>query len=190
MIDWIKSNYQWLFSGAGISIIMGLVLLIKSKRKSKIKKTSKSSSVMEKSPSGLVRRSDAEIKALTKILFVDDDTSFQVVKILKNTGWLNTKIIKDISNIDDQLVLDTDIFFVDINGVGLRLKFKDEGLGLALALKKTYPEKKIVIYSTVDSGNRFHEALRVADDTLSKQADPYEFITIVDNFAEKKYGYI
>lgn len=194
-MEWLSSNYQWLFSGAGLSILTIIGIVVNNRNKKKISisinKFQPTDSLSKKGIAPTpIKRSDTEVMALTKILFIDDDTSFKVVKILKNTGWINTKITKDIMNLNDRQVLETDIFFVDINGVGIKLKFKDEGLGLALALKKTFPEKIVVIYSTVDSGDRFHEALRIADDTLSKQADPYEFITIVTNYAEKKYGHL
>ena len=35
-------------------------------------------------------------------------------------------------------------------------------------LKKKYPEKKVILYSTESAGNRFHEALRKVDDFLYK----------------------
>lgn len=77
---------------------------------------------------------------------------------------------------------DADIFFVDIQGVGLKLGFRDEGLGLALALKEKYPDKKLVIYSAEPRGERFHKALKKADETLEKNADPYQFQQLVENF--------
>jgi hypothetical protein len=81
------------------------------------------------------------------------------------------------------VVAEADIFFVDIQGVGVRLGFKDEGLGLAGALKDKYPEKKLVIYSAEPRGERFHTAFRKADGALEKNADPYEFQQLVEEFA-------
>jgi DNA-binding NtrC family response regulator len=124
-------------------------------------------------------------KKLTSILFVDDDTKFRVVSILKTAGWINTKAIKDIGNLDDQLVKEARIIFVDIQGVGKLLQTKDEGLGLALNLKKKYPDKKIVIYSAQTEGDRFHEALRKADASLAKNAEPYEFQQLVEQYSEE-----
>lgn len=45
-----------------------------------------------------------ELKKKTKILFIDDDNKFKVVNILKSSGWINTKIIKDINNLDSDEV--------------------------------------------------------------------------------------
>lgn len=122
-------------------------------------------------------------KKLTNILFVDDDTKFKIIKILNVAGWINTKIIKDVDNPDSDLVKNSHILFVDINGVGIKMGFNDEGLGLANYLKKKYPKKKVILYSTESGGNRFHEALRKVDDFLYKNADPSEFQEIIEQFS-------
>lgn len=127
--------------------------------------------------------SDEKLKATVKILFVDDNhTEYKMVSILKKAGWTKTKSVKDIKDLDTQLVIDSDIIFVDINGVGLL--FEDQGLGLASALKVKYPKKKIIIYSAETSGDRFHKALRQVDDCLPKNAEPYQFINMVENLSK------
>lgn len=123
-------------------------------------------------------------KPLTRILFIDDKhTEYKMVSILKKAGWPNTKSIKDVTDLDDAKVLEADIIFVDINGVGITL-FEDQGLGLASALKRRYPNKKIVLYSAENTGDRFHRALREVDDCLPKDAEPYQFINLIDSFKQ------
>jgi len=117
------------------------------------------------------------------VLFVDDDVKFQVVNILKRNGWSNTKIIKDVVSLEQPEVASADIFFVDIQGVGVSLGFKDQGLGLVMALRKKYPAKKIVIYSA-ENANAFHPAFGQADERISKDADPYEFMEAVERLSE------
>lgn len=119
----------------------------------------------------------------TKILFIDDEVRFKVVKILQRAGWIHTKLIKDAESLDQIEINDANIIFVDIQGVGIELNFKEEGLGLASALKNKYPDKKIIIYSAEQKGDRFHRALREVDDFLQKDADPYQFQRIVEDFA-------
>ncbi len=124
---------------------------------------------------------DENMKATTKILFIDDNhTEYKIVSILKKAGWTKTKSVKDITDLDSNLITESDIIFVDINGVGLEL-FEDQGLGLASALKKKYPQKKIVIYSAETTGDRFHDALRQVDHCLPKNADAYQFINLIEN---------
>ena len=128
------------------------------------------------------------LKSLTKILFIDDDKEFKVVSILKKAGWKNTKSIEDVDNLDSPQIKDTDIFFVDIRGVGLSMGFKDEGLGLSKALKEKYPNKKLIIYSSETHGERFHPAFRLADSLLPKNAEPYEFQVIVEQYSKITHG--
>ncbi|WP_158211146.1 response regulator [Myroides phaeus] len=117
----------------------------------------------------------------TRILFIDDEHSeYKIVSILRKAGWIHTKGIKDVKDLDSTFVKESDIIFVDINGVGEEL-FEDQGLGLASALKKKYSEKRIVIYSAETTGDRFHEALRLVDHCLPKNADAYQFINLIEN---------
>ncbi|ATV43813.1 response regulator [Pectobacterium brasiliense] len=118
----------------------------------------------------------------TSILFIDDE-KFLVIDILKNSGWEKTTRINDVKALNQKEIIDADIIFVDIQGVGVKLGFRDEGLGLSQAIKEKYPEKKIIIYSAEKNGNRFHAALKVVDDFLEKDADPYRFELIVEKFS-------
>lgn len=122
-------------------------------------------------------------KSSVQILFVDDNyTDYKMVSILKKAGWINTKGVKDVTDLDNNIVAESDIIFVDINGVG-KTMFGDQGLGLATALKNKYPLKKIIIYSAETQGDRFHKALRQVDDCLSKNAEPYQFIDLIENLS-------
>ncbi|EJL6503478.1 response regulator transcription factor, partial [Vibrio cholerae] len=86
-------------------------------------------------------------------------------------------------NLDHIDVKEADILFIDVQGVGVSLGFKDEGLGLVEAIKEKYPSKKVIIYSVVSQGDRFHNAFNVCDGQLSKDADPYQFQRILEKFA-------
>ena len=132
-------------------------------------------------------RSVDDIKQICKIIFVDD-RKFSVVDILGKAGWVNTKRVKDVYSLDDNDIKEAHILFVDIQGVGKALQFKDEGLGLITALKNKYPNKKIVVYSAESDGDRFHKGLSKADARLSKNADPYEFQTLVEKFAKEAFS--
>lgn len=205
--EWIKENKEWLFSGAGLTLLLLIpkaksllkffkrvlkwlgrkIKNIGEKIEGKDEKTTQKAINVSKGVSideNYLNRLKKEIK----VIFIDDDSKFKVVNILKNAGWINTQCIPDIQNIDDQVLLDSDIVFVDVQGVGRDLNFKDEGLGLASWIKKRYPRKKVVIYSAVTKGERFHEALRIADDSLDKNADPYEFLSLVEQYAIELYA--
>ena len=189
MFTYILENKEWIFSGIGISAIGLIFYFLKSKQKIPTTINENSNSVVVNVNNTLENNQDKqdrddcliELKKKTKILFIDDDNKFKVVNILKSSGLINTKIIKDINNLDSDEVRTTDIFFVDIQGVGKKLDFQDEGLGLANALKNKYPNKKVVIYSAENRGERFHEALKKADDSLPKNAEPFQFQQTIEN---------
>lgn len=121
-------------------------------------------------------------KLTKRILFIDDE-KFLLVGILKQAGWINTKWIKDVIDLDNNDVKASDIIFIDINGVGKTLYPKDQGLGLAMALKNKYKQKAIVVYSA--ESQRVHKAYSVVDACLPKDADPYEFIELINDFSKK-----
>lgn len=123
----------------------------------------------------------------TSILFIDDDSNFNVVKILKDSGWKKSKTLTDIKTLDIPAVKDSDIIFVDINGVGKLLKLEYEGLDLALMLKQKYPEKKVIIYSANRNSNSFHKAWDYCDFKLEKNALPYQFQNIIEEYSIEKY---
>ncbi len=186
MIDNIPEWVTWVFSGVGVAVI-GLIISKKTNSGQTIQNQNVSINIDSDKDAADANDSEASIDTLrvkTKILFIDDDSKFKVVDILKRSGWQNTKSIRDVKDLNSTEIRDTDIFFVDIKGVGISLGFKDEGLGLASAIKDKYPNKKVIIYSAETKGERFHEALKKADDSLPKNADPYEFEQIIESFAK------
>lgn len=173
----LKSGWDWepiiLMSGSALEIIAFIILI--SNRDS----TAEHTAVQQTIPNQVaLTNSD---KARVRILFIDDNIlDFKMVSILKKSGWINTKSVRDITYLDDPKIIEADIIFVDINGVGTSL-FQDQGLGLANALKSKFKTKKIIIYSAETTGDRFHSALRAVDGCLSKNAEPYQFINLIES---------
>ncbi|MGR3981791.1 transcriptional regulator [Pseudoalteromonas sp. 1181_04] len=204
-MDWIATNKEWLFSGVGLAIVSFILTKLFSGTKNddnpplqstnnnidiKIDNTNESSAKDKPSKANeekvnvepVIKKTLDDFKNETRILFIDDDMRFKVSKILIRSGWVHTKLIKDCETLDEQDVINASILFIDVQGVGLAMGFNDEGLGLALAIKQKYPQKKVVIYSAETQGDRFHKALREADSFLAKNADPYEFQRLVEEF--------
>lgn len=206
-MEWILANKEWVFSGIGvllITIIWALIKFVFSKENTGGgTNTLKNKNVISNSGSNVVNNtinvnasstgpkdtcqsftSDGltSKKDKIKILFIDDE-KFMMVDILKEAGWINTKRIKDVNNLELPIILESHIIFVDINGIAKNL-FSDQGIGLAGELKKKYPDKVIIIYSAESNGDRFHKTLRLVDECISKNAEPYEFIGIVEDAAK------
>ena len=182
MIKWIFDNKEWIFGGIGVVVLITAAkYLIPTIKYLALMIWKKNETIEEKRNIRTI--TPEKIKSNYKILFIDDQ-KFKVVEILKEAGWTNTKIIDDINSLDDFEITSTNLFFVDILGVGKSLGFKDEGLGLVEAIKEKYPDKKVVIYSAENEGDRFHKALNKVDSSLRKNADPYEFLRLVEQFSE------
>ncbi len=208
MIDWLRSSYdwivdnkEWLFSGAGVSIISfflwyffhpktrGSNLDISDYQPQIIEDSNLYSDISYQEERGPNHDVDLCIlKSSIHILFIDDDQKFKVVDILRKSGWVHTRRTSDLASLDDPQVELAQILFIDIHGVGRRLRFKDEGLGLASAILDKYPEKKVVIYSAQTQGERFHPALKKADECLPKNADPYEFQQATERLAKEIFN--
>lgn len=191
-MEWLSKNVEWVFSGVGVAIVAGILAWFRRNRSEQIDSPSATinntqsvtiNAVPISAPPLMASAVKPKQKAGISVLFVDDDVKFQVVNILKRNGWSNTKIIKDIVSLEQPEVASADIFFIDIQGVGMSLGFKDQGLGLVIALRKKYPTKKIVIYSA-ENANAFHPAFGQANERISKDADPYEFMEAVERLSE------
>jgi hypothetical protein len=172
----LQKHGPWIFSGIGLVVLSGTVWAVR--KAWNLVWARKAAAATTPAPNDTER-----LKHRTNILFIDDDTRFKVISILKTAGWLNTQILKDVTALSDSTVAWAHILFIDINGVGKKLGFQDEGLGLALAIKERFPAKKVVIYSADTRAERFHEAWRKADEYLAKNSDPYQFEQIVEEFA-------
>lgn len=129
------------------------------------------------------------LKPKIKILFIDDDKKFNIVKIFKDSKWKNTQSVQDIKSVDDLKVKEADIIFVDINGVGKLLECKDDGLDIALMLKQKYPNKKIIIYSANKNNDNFHPAWDSCDFKLEKNALSYQYLSLVEQYSLELYSY-
>lgn len=183
--DWVGANKEWFFSGAGLFLI-GIIARFWKTVFSYIRSPFRRREPLHATTvteAASLPTSLADVMHKTNIVFIDDDVKFKVVSILQTAGWQNTRIVKDIASLDDDVVKQAHILFVDINGVGKKLGFKDEGLGLALALKTRFPTKRVIIYSADTKAERFHDAWKKADDYLPKNADPYQFQQIVEEYA-------
>lgn len=180
--------------GIGTAVIAGLVLAFLLKNKQSASPAAKVSNSSAVSQTVIVnsahdkevltpRRKTSASKDDIKILFVDDDTTFKIIEIIKAAGWKNTSIIDDIKDTDSLEIRSTDIFFIDIKGVAKSLSEKRQGLALAEVIKEKYPKKIVVIYSSDIKGDRSDPALQKVDWFLPKHAEPVAFFNLIEKFS-------
>lgn len=133
----------------------------------------------------LPRKNLDEIKRVCRILFIDDEKFKMVDKLRKDDGWQNTLWVKDVDSIYQPELRDAHVVFVDVQGVGKKLGFQDEGLGLIVAIRRQYPNKKIVMYSAErnEKIDAFHEAASMVDARLKKLSDRYYYESILEKVA-------
>lgn len=205
IINWILTNKEWLFSGLGITLIAFVAknILTKNNRSENKQIQSLTNSQTQNVTVNFAQHSVASdkfnvavnegstmlsidgIRAQTNILFIDDDKDFKIVPILKKSGWKNTSFFPnaDVKDTNAEKIRKAHIIFVDIKGVG-RTMYEDEGLGLVVDLKKKYPQKKVVIYSAISEHKLFHEAIKLADNHISKNSQPAVFVSLIESLAE------
>lgn len=191
-MDWIIENSSWVFSGIGVTFLSALIGWIKYKRNdasasSPINITNTVTTTVGSDVEIMNKEREHEHTCLERnqisILFIDDQ-KFDYVKILKNAGYQNTRRISDVRSIDCPEVRHADIIFVDINGVGTQLFPTEQGLGLAKAIKKKYTKSKcVILYSA--SQQPLSQEFFTLDGVLNKNAEPYEFINLIDNWRTK-----
>lgn len=192
MCNWFIENKSWLFSGAGLTLLGSICkFLLRKKTKKDLNTQNQNvninnivniSNTEDSKQNNKIDNLDSK-KRSTQILFIDDER-FNMVKILKQAGWKNIEYKQDIINIDDIAILNADLIFIDINGVGCKIS-KNQGLGVAAAIKNKYPRKKVIIYSAEPNGNRFDKDLRKVDACLPKNAEPIEFMALIEDFIKK-----
>lgn len=190
-LNFLSSNKEWLFSGVGASAIIGSVAYI-FKTKQDPEKT-QTQTVSQNVTVNVNSEKEASTKALNtksidkesiSILFIDDQT-FDYINNLKNAGYINVRRIRNVKQIDCPEIINANVIFVNVNGVGTNLFPKEQGLGVAKAIKTRFGNtKNVYLYSA--SHQELSLDFNILDGVLPKNADPYEFINLIDNIRHSK----
>lgn len=134
-------------------------------------------------------RTIEQLKNNVKILFIDNETFNLTEDLKEKEGWKRINCITDIKSMYQPELLDAHILCIDIQGVGKELGFPDEGLGLIVAIRTQYPEKKIIMYSAESQGkvDAFHPAEGCVDARLKKSANRYQFEVQLERLAKEAF---
>ena len=120
------------------------------------------------------------------LLFIDDEDFSTKISIIRDAGW-NVNQVKEVSNIDSQEIVSSDIIFIDYIGVGKILTPKEEGIGLLKCIKKKYQSKFIIFLSGHAGYIPGHEVHSIADAWIDKHADSFVYIDQIEDAAIKIY---
>jgi DNA-binding NarL/FixJ family response regulator len=126
-----------------------------------------------------------ELQRLTRILFIDDTDQSDLIRYLKNEGW-DTEYIPDIEQITAKNIQNANILFIDVMGVGAKLRLRD-GLDVVKLIKETYPSKKVVMYSTNEKQDYSHPGFEMADKRIVKRGSYDIFITTIMEMSKKMF---
>src|SRR5690606_20901804 len=128
-----------------------------------------------------------DLKDKTRILFIDDRET-DLVSALKKEGW-RVKYVDDLDSYNNTDLVDSQIICSDIKGVGIKLNVQGEGLGLVKAIKAKYPEKKIILYSSISSHDIFDNAIDLVDKKLFKDGQVHPFDAAITELSEKLFDW-
>jgi hypothetical protein len=132
------------------------------------------------------KKSLAEIKDISRILIIDDRRP-HLVDDLNREGW-RVSYLDDLYSYQATELKDSHVICLDILGVGLKLRCKN-GLELVKGIKGEYPEKKILLYSSVSSHNIFDESIDLVDKRILKDGQPYQFIHAVEELSYQVFDW-
>lgn len=119
-------------------------------------------------------------KKNVRIVIIDDEGFDD--SILKSLGYLDIEIKEKYEKLSDYE--NYDIIFCDINGVAKDLDPVYQGAALAKLIKKTYPSKIVIIFSSKDQSLGFHKFADDVDGIIPKNIKNAEIAEIIDNYID------
>lgn len=127
-----------------------------------------------------IRNISIREKKNVRILIVDDEGFDD--EVLKTLGYLDIDTKLKYEKISDYE--NYDIIFCDINGIAKELDSKYQGAELARLIKKTYPSKVVIIYSSKEQSLDFYKYKTYVDEMIPKNIKNAEMAEIIDKYIE------
>ena len=124
-----------------------------------------------------------QVQKITKILILDDKRPDEIIDHLNKEGW-SVRHLPDLDAISNKQLMKAHIVCLDIMDVGKQLGLNN-GMDLAKEIKKSYPEKKIIMYSTMAQHNIFDESVDLVDKKLRKEGSLLPFSSAIKELAMK-----
>lgn len=117
-------------------------------------------------------------KKSVRILFVDDEGFDD--EVLKNLGYLDITVFDKFTKLSD--FENYDIIFCDINGIAREIDEVYQGASLAKLIKKTYPSKMVLIFSSKEQSLDFYKFSCDVDGIIPKNLKNAEIAEKIDQY--------
>lgn len=114
-------------------------------------------------------------------ILVIDDSDFAPLERLQKLNF-NIRQKKDISNI--YLVAEYDVILVDIDGIGLLLNETYQGAYVISEIRKQYPQKVIIAYTSKTYDASYNKYFRLADYVFKKDIASEDWSENLDSAIE------
>ena len=121
-----------------------------------------------------------------KICFIDDK-GFDV-ELFRKTGYTNTDYKLDFTNSND--VQAYDLIACDIDGIGVSLDSKRQGLAVAETIIASFPEKIVLIYTSNNPFDYAEDYHSVGDGYFNKNISINEMAKLFDDYSAVFYDEI
>lgn len=115
-----------------------------------------------------------------RIIIIDDEGFDD--EVLKSLGYLDIEIKEKYGKLSDYE--NYDIIFCDINGIARDIDPVYQGAALAKLIKKTYPSKIVIIFSSKDQSLDFYKFSPAVDNIIPKNLKNAEIAEIIDKYIE------
>ncbi len=128
-----------------------------------------------------------QLKKHTKVLIIDDEEPKDLREFLKREGW-KTNYLEDLDAFTNRKLVESQIICIDIMGVGKKLHVEN-GMELVKCIKDRYPEKKVILYSSVSKQDIFSDAIDFVDRRLRKESSLVPFVTAIQEMSEMTFSW-
>lgn len=119
-------------------------------------------------------------KKNVRIAIIDDEGFDD--EVLKSLGYLDIDIKENYDKLADYECYD--IIFCDINGIARDVDPVYQGAALAKLIKKTYPSKIVIIFSSKDQSLDFYKFSKDVDAIIPKNVKNAEIADLIDKYIE------
>ena len=115
-----------------------------------------------------------------RIVIIDDEGFDD--EVLKNLGYLDIDVKLKYEKLSDYEIYD--IVFCDINGIAKEVDQTYQGAALAKLIKKTYPSKTVIIFSSKEQSLDLYKFKNDVDGIIPKNIKNSEIAEIIDEYIE------